>query len=279
MEQECIRDLNGNGDTFVFAPFMWEQIKMLKSERVQFAVLSAVVEYGCYGRFTPIGDVDPTGALEAMVSGIIAAIDRAKAARKRNQENGKRSKGAPKGSRNNPNGRRGTNPQLTETNQELTETNQELSYNVLMENDYMENDYMNLKEEKNIEVEQVQPLSNQRLDPSGIQSACAREKPLTVSDFNRLWAELPVEFQLSRGAAKNESAKKSRLKRVREWLSYFGTGAEALQILSGMMALYVDSPQARERPHNISHVDHFLDVSSILAAEYAAKTAPQTPIV
>lgn len=99
-------------DTFVFAPFMLEQIEQLKNYDDKFNLLRSLCQYGCYGIYEPFED--ETGALQIIFESLCRAIDKSKALRKTRQEAGKIG-GKTTGKINNPNGRKG-NKQKTSNN-------------------------------------------------------------------------------------------------------------------------------------------------------------------
>ena len=241
-------------DTFVFAPFMLEQIERLKNDEVKLAMYRAICHYGCYGEFESkiINEADTTGALEGMLNGMFKAIDKAKAQRKRNQQNGSKG-GAPKGSRNNPGGRKGkiTNPELTETNPELTEINQELNYNDYMVNVSMDNDLMNLPRKKEFVV-----VDNRR----------AKEEIFTVRDFTKIWDQLPQKFQNGRAAQRNEKGKRQRREKIKNWIMETGAGLSVEEAKAKIIQLinkYPNSQEAEEKPDFLTHIDQFLKFNGI----------------
>ena len=241
-------------DTFVFAPFMLAQIECLKTDAAKLALYRAVCQYGCYGIKTKLGNADPTGAMEAMLQGFMSAIDKAKAMRKRNQENGKRSKGAPKGSHNNPNGRRGKVEELTETNPQLTETNQELSYNDYMDSDYMDNELTTTS--ISLGSTDVEP----RLPGADALAAADGDLVLSVEKFIALWSCLPKEYK-PRTAIANYIAGARRTK-VIAFLHKVSDGKDILAATVAATTLinkYPGSAIKDWRTKGQSHMDNFLN--------------------
>ena len=241
--------MNPTTDTFVFAPFMLEQIERLKNDEVKLAMYRAICHYGCYGEFESkiINEADTTGALEGMLNGMLKAIDKAKAQRKRNQQNGSKG-GPPKGSRNNPGGRKGKI-----TNPELTETNPELSYNDYMINDSVDNDLVSLPRKKEFVV---------------VDNACARTKEeiFTVRDFTKIWDQLPQKFQNGRAAQRNEKGKRQRREKIKNWIMETGAGLSVEEAKAKIIQLinkYPNSQEAEEKPNFLTHIDQFLKFNGI----------------
>lgn len=242
-----------SADTFVFAPFMFTQIESLKSDAAKLILYRAVCQYGCYGSVNfdneaDITGIDPTGALMAILQGFQTAIDKAKAMRKRNQENGKRSKGAPKGSRNNPNGRRGKTEELTQTNQELTQTNQELSYN-----DYMINDYM-ISDLTEFGSTSVEP----RRQEADAPAAQCSNLVFSVDEFLRAWACMPKEYQ-PRNTNLEKYITTDRKEKIESFLVKVcnkKTKSKAYEIVNTILSNYANGTFAK--PRGESHLDYFL---------------------
>ena len=63
LENEC-------GDTFVFCPSFYHQLRAIKSIETRLMVYEAVVEYGVLGKVPDFSKVDPLG----LIDGIFAAI-------------------------------------------------------------------------------------------------------------------------------------------------------------------------------------------------------------
>lgn len=236
-------------DTFVFAPFMLEQIDTIKNESLKLAMFRALCQYGCYGQYEPI-EQDPTGITEAMLLGMFKAIDRAKKNRATNRENGKKG-GAPVGNKN----------AQKQNNRNSTENNRNSTNNVLMNK--CNNDLMNEKEEKNDLSSLTATLSPQSGDPQTTSPPVLRErKNLSVGEFNKFWLQLPKEVQLSR-QSRSESSTQNRDKRIKKWLNLFSEGKDYLtaktQLLE-IMKSYADHWQT-SKPHNKSHMDYFMEIS------------------
>ena len=96
LENEC-------GDTFVFCPSFYHQLRAIKSIETRLMVYEAVVEYGVLGKVPDFSKVDPLGLIDGIFAAIKYVIDSTKL--KRVHISNERSKagkngGAPKGNQN-----------------------------------------------------------------------------------------------------------------------------------------------------------------------------------
>lgn len=96
LENEC-------GDTFVFCPSFYHQLRAIKSIEMRLMVYEAVVEYGVLGKVPDFSTVDPLGLIDGIFAAIKYVIDSTKS--KRVHISNERSKagkngGAPKGNQN-----------------------------------------------------------------------------------------------------------------------------------------------------------------------------------
>ena len=96
LENEC-------GDTFVFCPSFYHQLRAIKSIETRLMVYEAVVEYGVLGKVPDFSKVDPLGLIYGIFADIKYVIDSTKL--KRVHISNERSKagkngGAPKGNQN-----------------------------------------------------------------------------------------------------------------------------------------------------------------------------------
>ena len=96
LENEC-------GDTFVFCPSFYHQLRAIKSVETRLMVYEAVVEYGVLGKVPDFSTVDPFGLIDGIFAAIKYVIDSTKS--KRVYISNERSKagkngGAPKGNQN-----------------------------------------------------------------------------------------------------------------------------------------------------------------------------------
>lgn len=96
LENEC-------GDTFVFCPSFYHQLRAIKSIETRLMVYEAVVEYGVLGKVPDFSTVDPLGLIDGIFAAIKYVIDSTKS--KRVHISNERSKagkngGAPKGNQN-----------------------------------------------------------------------------------------------------------------------------------------------------------------------------------
>ncbi len=96
LENEC-------GDTFVFCPSFYHQLRAIKSIETRLMVYEAVVEYGILGKVPDFSTVDPLGLIDGIFAAIKYVIDSTKS--KRVHISNERSKagkngGAPKGNQN-----------------------------------------------------------------------------------------------------------------------------------------------------------------------------------
>lgn len=96
LDNEC-------GDTFVFCPSFYHQLRAIKSIETRLMVYEAVVEYGVLGKVPDFSTVDPLGLIDGIFAAIKYVIDSTKS--KRVHISNERSKagkngGAPKGNQN-----------------------------------------------------------------------------------------------------------------------------------------------------------------------------------
>ena len=96
LENEC-------GDTFVFCPSFYYQLRAINSIETRLMVYEAVVEYGVLGKVPDFSKVDPLGLIDGIFAAIKYVIDSTKS--KRVHISNERSKagkngGAPKGNQN-----------------------------------------------------------------------------------------------------------------------------------------------------------------------------------
>jgi len=76
-------------EPFIFFPSFAKQIEKIKDKNVRYAILQAIVRYGCYGESPDFSEIDPFGALDAAFLPMEELIDRAKASHKIRQEAGR----------------------------------------------------------------------------------------------------------------------------------------------------------------------------------------------
>lgn len=239
-------------DTFVFAPFMLEQIDKIKNDSIKLGMFRALCQYGCYGKYDPIKE-DPTGVTDAMLIGMFNAIDRAKKNRDKNRENGKKG-GGQIGNKNAAKNKTAQNDPKTSENERKT------SNNVLM---LCNNDLMNEKERKNNLSSLTATLSSPSEDAKTTYTALKRErKNISVADFHKLWQQLPFEVQLSRQSKREDSAN-NRNKRIKQWLQSFTEGKDyetALSQIKELMKHYVERWKENKSPYK-SHIGYFIEIS------------------
>jgi len=111
-------------EPFIFFPSFAKQIEKIKDKNVRYAILQAIVQYGCYGESPDFSEIDPFGALDAAFLPMEELIDRAKASHKIRQEAGKA--GGKKGG-GNPNFVRGkSNPYYSKDKGEIKQDKGEI---------------------------------------------------------------------------------------------------------------------------------------------------------
>lgn len=114
-------------EPFIFFPSFAKQIEKIKDKNVRYAILQAIVQYGCYGESPDFSEIDPFGALDAAFLPMEELIDRAKASHKIRQEAGKA--GGKKGG-GNPNFVKGkSNPYYFKDKGEIKQDKGEINLN------------------------------------------------------------------------------------------------------------------------------------------------------
>ena len=71
------------GDTFVFYPSFYEDIKGITDDNVKLRILEAVIEYGLYGVKSDLSDIDQFGIMSVVLNKFFASIDSAKEKRQK----------------------------------------------------------------------------------------------------------------------------------------------------------------------------------------------------
>lgn len=92
-----------SGDTFVFCPSFYQQIRAIKNDEVRLQLIESVIEYGVFGIVPDFTEIDPVGLMESVFTAIKYVIDSTKSKRGHisnvRSEAGKNG-GAPKGNQN-----------------------------------------------------------------------------------------------------------------------------------------------------------------------------------
>ena len=92
-----------SGDTFVFCPSFYQQLRAIKNNEVRLRLYESVIEYGVFGTVPDFTEIDPMGLMNGVFAAIKYVIDSTKS--KREHISNERSKagkngGAPKGNQN-----------------------------------------------------------------------------------------------------------------------------------------------------------------------------------